>query len=66
MMEHKEQGMAVQTERPCPVFSFVVEKMRTPEYETALQAWKEAVHRHSPHPDSISQQIGCLNDSGRL
>ena len=30
MMEHKEQGMAVQTERPALFFSFVVEKMRNP------------------------------------
>ena len=29
-MEHKEQGMAVQTEQSGLFFSFVVEKMRNP------------------------------------
>ena len=35
-------------------------------YEALLARPMETVHRHSPHPDSISQQMGCLNDSGRL
>ena len=40
-MEHKEQGMAVQTERPALFFSFVVEKMRNPRVKNKYKIKKE-------------------------